>query len=236
MKRVLSTGLAILLLLGLGTLAVLARPGGSDVLTSPGFAPAAPFPQAGGNVPAVASAALGSQKYSVIAMPLDARQQFADAGLTFNADGLAGLIGSGVHQVLRWEAAAQLFQARLPGVDGVNFDLEVGGVYWVLLDNTADDVVSFVGDVPAVDAISYDMLGGSPCRYNTFMVPLDQYQAGITNADQLAAAIGNVEQVLMWDAQSQLYKARLPGVDGVNFPVKIGYPYLVCLRQNTSWP
>lgn len=230
MKQTLSTLIAIALLIGLGALAVLALPHGQVALNP---APAAVAAQAAAPLLEVA-APNATSKYNMIAMPLNASQQFASAGYSFTADGLAALVGPSVQQVLRWNASTQIFEARIPGVDGPNFPLAVGGVYWLLLDSTAPTVLSFVGDVPAAGSISYVLVGGSPCKYNAIMLPLDQ--ASITTADQLAAAIGNVAQVLNWNALTQTYQTRLPGIDGPNFTVKIGYPYLVCMEQSKTWP
>ena len=71
MKRTLSTILAVALLLGLGTLAVLAR-GGGDILTpvraaSVALAAAQPQTAAAPDAPAASS------NYNVIALPLDVR-------------------------------------------------------------------------------------------------------------------------------------------------------------------
>ena len=40
----------------------------------------------------------------------------------------------------------------------------------------------------------------------------------------------NVEQVLQWDATNQFFLQYIAGVGGDEFPIKIGYPYLVCLQ------
>lgn len=227
MKSSLSSLAIVVLLVALGLLTVVALPRGMEPATA--SAPAAPAA-----APLLEVAAPNAAKYNMIAMPLNASQQFSSAGYSFDADGLAALVGPSVQQVLRWNASTQTFEARIPGVDGPNFALAVGGVYWLLLDSAAPTVLSFVGDVPAAGSISYSLVGGSPCKYNAIMLPLDQ--ASITTADQLAAAIGNVAQVLSWNASTQTYQTRLPGIDGPNFAVKIGYPYLVCMDQSKTWP
>jgi hypothetical protein len=228
MRRVLTTVLAVALLLGLGALAVLALPNGS--------APLAGAPAVSAAAPEFQDAPLATQNYNLLAMPLNSTNQFTSAGLGFNADGLASLIGTGAKQVLRWNASTQLWEARLPEFqDGPNFALEVGGVYFVLVDSTVGNVVSFVGDVPAQGSVHYNLLGAANCKFNTVMVPLDR--SDITTADQLATAIGNVEQVLNWNASTQLFETRLPAFqDGPNFTVKIGYPYGVCMTVDKVWP
>jgi hypothetical protein len=234
MRRVLSTVVAVALLLGLGAVAVLALPNGNAMApvsaAAPEFNPDSPA---------------ASQNYNTIGMPLNAAGQFVAAGYQFNADGLAKLIGggttAGVVQVLKWDPAGQRFLTRLPGVYGPNFNLAVGEAYWVLLDNTVTaTTVSFVGDVPDANTIKNVLVGAASCQYTNITIPLEQ--ASITNADQLAASINAkagatvVTQVLNWDAVGQRFQTRLPGVYGPNFTVSIGYPYFVCATQAVTWP
>jgi len=227
MKRILTPVLAVALLLGLGALAVLAMPSANAPLA------AAPVVSAAAAAPEAVDAL---ENYNALSMPLYAANQFTSAGYQFDADGLASMIGPGVSQVLRWNSTGQYFEARFPQLpDGPNFTLEVGGVYFVLVDSTVGDVVSFVGDVPAEESIHFNLTGGSPCLYNAVMVPLDR--SDITTADELATDIGDVEQVLQWNATGQYFEARFPSLpDGPNFQVKIGYPYIVCNTASKVWP
>lgn len=226
MKNQLSSLAIIVVLAALGLSTVVALPRGMDATAS---APAAP-------VEAPARAPLAN-KYNVIAMPLDATQQFADAGVSFNAEGLATIVGTGVQQVLQWNPSTGTYLSYIPGLGGDNFNLTVGGVYWLELDSSAGNIVSFVGDVPAQGSVSFSLVRpASGCTFNDISLPLDQ--GAITTPQELADSIGNVEQVLQWNASTGTFLQYIPGLGGDNFDVKIGYPYHVCLQPggSTTWP
>jgi len=241
MKRLLSTGIAIALLLGLGILAVLARPGGGALLGAPRSAAAPALSQLPAAVTGAAPAATAN--WNAIAMALDNTATLPDA------QALAQAI-TGTQQVLQWNAAAQAFDAYIPdpvfpGGLGTNFALQLGQPYMVQVGNTAPSVFSLVGDVPPqtgqTGAVQFSLLGGSPCQWNFISLPLDQ--GSITTAQQLADAIGNVEQVLQWNAATsvQAFDAYIPdpvfpGGLGTNFSTHIGYPYFVCMATSKSWP
>jgi hypothetical protein len=96
-----------------------------------------------------------------------------------------------------------------------------------------------VGDVPPIGTISYDLARPDPgesCLYNFISVPL--HRDDLTDADALAADIGGVYSLSYCDAETQDLTWRLPGVSGPNFPVRAGYPYIVCLDETApaSWP
>ncbi len=254
MGRVLSTIIAVALLLGLGALAVLALPGAGAPMTA-GSVVAAPL-AAEPDAPAA-----GVSKYNVIGMPLDAAAQFTSLG-GFNSDGLGNLLGTSVTQVLAWNTTRQEFDSWDPiadrgTVDGVRvytpFDLAVGGSYWLLVDSLSPDVVSFVGDVPLAGSVKYGLSAGpTGCTYNAITIPLDQ--STLTDADLLGEDISAgispiaVSQVLQWNASRQEFDSWDPGanrgtVDGVRvytpFATKIGYPYWVCILSTlnaVNWP
>lgn len=225
MRRALSTVLAVALLLGLGTLAVLALPNANAPLSA---------------VPAVSAAApefepdapMAATNFNTIALPLDSSSQINP----YTASGLASLVGTGVVQVMHWDAPTQSYQFYFPADGfGTNFGLKTGEAYWLELNSSAGQVVSFVGNVPAQGSIHFSLVGAATCQWNDFSLPLDQSAA--TNASQLAAGIGHVEQVQAWDASSQSFQFYFPADGfGTNFPVKIGYPYHVCLTQGRVWP
>jgi hypothetical protein len=174
----------------------------------------------------------------MIAMPLNAANQFTTAGQTFNAAGLAAIAGPGVQQVLSWNPGTSSYLSYIPGLGGDNFDLVVGGAYWLELDSTSNTIVSFVGDVPVQGTITNPLVRptSGECVYNDISIPLDQ--GSITTPQQLADAIGSVEQVQQWSAGTQSFLQYIPGLGGDTFDVKIGYPYTVCLQPATSttWP
>lgn len=237
MKRVLTTVLAVALLLGLGALAVLAMPSASAPLAAaPVVAAAAAAPEA---------VDTGTLKYNVVALPLDATASLPNAAALVDYLNQAP-VGQPktVDQVLHWNATAHDFtDYYLPNLGlGTNFALEVGEAYWILVDSTAPSVFSVVGDVPDIGAVQYNLLGTTTnCTYNNIIIPLDQWDAGISHASDLVTAMGGpavVDQVLQWSATAQDFADYwLPNVPiGTDFAVQPGYPYMVCLKANVAWP
>ena len=262
MKRILSTALAISLLLGLGALAIIASPNGAGSLL-PAARPAAVALAASNFQGAAAPDAPLATKYNVIGMPLDATNQFTNLGLGFDSEGLADLVGTSVTQVLRWNTAYQQFDVWYPGDDGdgngdgtVNgnytstpYALAVGGSYWLLVGSTSPTVVSFVGDVPNAGSVKFTWnatLAG--CSYNAITIPLEQ--STLTDSELLADHISatDISQVLRWNANLQQFDVWYPGDDGdgngdgtvdgnyttTPWQVKIGYPYWVCLYSGAN--
>ena len=115
MRRVLTTVLAVALLLGLGALAVLALPNAN--------APLAGAPAVSAAAPEFNPDAPTAPTFNMIAMPLNAANQFTTAGVSFNAPGLASVVGPGVQQVLAWDAANGFYLQYIPGAGGDQFDL-----------------------------------------------------------------------------------------------------------------
>lgn len=231
MKNLLSSLAIVVVLAALGLSTVVALPRGMDATA------AAP---AGAPILESTNAPAATTSVNVIAMPLNSTQQFADAGKSFDADGLAAVVGPGVQQVLTWNASTQGYRTWYPqDGEGDNFPLAVGGVYRLVLDNTAGTIVSFVGDVPGQGSVSFSLVrpAGGGCSINDISVPLDR--SDLTTADQLATSVGNVQQVLEWNPTTQGYRTWYPqDGEGDNFAVKIGYPYRLCLLSSgsTVWP
>ncbi len=238
MKRLLSAIAAVMLLLGLGAIVVLALPDANTApaAVAPAAMAAAPFAQ---DQPvaaeALAAPSVGT-RFNVIALPLDSSAQFAAQSLSYTASGLAAYVGSGVQQVLHWDTATQTYEFYFPADGfGTDFSLQTGGVYWIEVDSTTPPVLSFVGDVPAQGTIQFDLLGATTCLWNDISLPLDK--SDITVASQLAASIGDVEQIVRWDPETQTYEFYFPADGfGTDFSTRIGYPYHVCLTQGKLWP
>jgi len=224
MKRLLFSGLFVALLLALLVGAVFALRGPASVKT------AAPAEAIANLAPA------GTDKYNFIALPLDSSDSF-----NYTASGLAGYV-PGTKKVVKWDAANQQYVSYTPGISppSADFSLEIGGAYFLLLDSSADDVVSFVGDVPAQGSVVFTLTAGtsSSCSYNAISIPLDQGQ--IATAQDLADAITGTKKVTKWDANNQQYVSYTPGISppSANFDVSIGYPYFVCLDDTapSQWP
>jgi len=213
--------------------------------------PSANAPLAAAPVVSAAAAApeapAAARNFNMIAMPLDATAQFTGAGYTFTADGLMKLAGGGtkVKQVAHWRSDLKIYETWTYDPDegqgvGTDFNLAVGQAYWLLLESTADNVISFVGDVPAEGSISFALVRGTPCAFNQLSIPLDQ--TAITNANDLMSALG-AKQISHWVASGQYFESWTYDPDegtgvGTNFAVQIGYPYVVCLLTGTPtvWP
>jgi len=233
MKYYLAPTCALVLLLTFGSLAVLARPEGVGALATP--VPAAAL------VPQAPAASDPDMRYNVIPVPLPSISQFPSG--KFNAEGLASIVGPGVHQVLEWNPKTGSYLSYIPGIGGDEIPLKVGGVYWLALDSSANSTVSFLGDVPAKGSVKFTLTrptAGS-CIYNDISIPLDFLldHPTITTAQKLAEHIENVGHVLQWDTAAQLWRQYTPlGQVGDNFAVRIGYPYHVCLMTGgkTTWP
>ncbi len=222
MKRFLFTTVFVALVLVLAVAAVFALKSPDAVQTAAVEAPALASP-------ASVLAPTAGEKYNFIAMPLDASDSFS-----YTASGLLGYV-NGATAVMKWDAANQYYVTYTGGPG--DFALEIGGAYFLLLDNSADSVLSFVGDVPAQGSVSFSLVketGASGCKYNTISLPLDE--GSITTASQLMSDIGGVDSVVRWDATTQHYVTYTGGPG--DFAVSIGYPYLVCLNNSApaNWP
>jgi hypothetical protein len=174
----------------------------------------------------------GEKKYNLIALDLEV------SGVT-DADSLASYAGSGAYMVIRYDAPTQSIVWRLPGLAGTNFPVQVGEPYFLYLDDTASNMLSLVGGVPSKGSICFTLTKAEPggsCKYNFITVPLDR--SDLTDADTLAADIGGVYMVIRYNAETQDLTWRLPGLAGENFPVRPGYPYIICLNENAPamWP
>lgn len=241
MKHYLSLACASILLLAFGSLAVLARPGAAIAPEAAAQVESNLQTAAQPAAPAAPSALQATNKVNVIALPLVNSAQFVSASKSFDADGLASLVGGGVTQVLSWNASTGRYRSWNPvRGSGDNFPLAVGGVYRLVMDrNFTGTGVSFVGDVPPPGSVTFELKRPllSGCIINDISIPLNL--SNITNADGLAAAVGNVSQVLEWNAATQRYRTwNATRGTGDNFGVKIGYPYRLCLLANgaEAWP
>ena len=174
----------------------------------------------------------GEKKYNLIALNLEV------SGVT-DADSLASYAGSGMYMVIKYDAPTQSIVWRLPGLAGTNFPVRVGEPYFLYLDDTAPNMLSLVGEVPSRGAVQFALTRAAPgdsCKYNFISIPLDR--GDLADADALAADIGGVYMVIRYNAETQDLTWRLPGLAGENFPVRAGYPYIVCLDENAPavWP
>jgi hypothetical protein len=239
MKRLLSTTLAVALLLGLGALAVLAR-GGGDILTPADNAVAA---AAQPQTAAAPDAPMATSGINWIAIPL------SNASLV-NASDLATNIGtstgSTVATIEQWNPQSQNYLTYLHELGLDDFALTVGGAYRVSVRGGAGGLTwSLVGEVPTPSQFTYTLYETASSDINWIMLPLDKN--AVTLASELAAdieahssgavTVGAIEQ---WSAAAQNYLTYLPELGLDDFSVKIGYPYRVTVDVTTgssvTWP
>ncbi len=176
----------------------------------------------------------GLRKYNLVGHPLS-------VPAIPDADALAAYVGSGVYQVIRYDNDTQGIEFWLPGLMlGTNFATVVGEPYYLHLDHIAPSLLTYAGDVPPIDSVQFSLNTPAPlssCLYNYVTVPLDR--TDLDDADALAADVGGVYQVIRYDNDSQSIEFWLPNLAvGVNFPVRVGYPYILCLDDSApaTWP
>ena len=261
MKRFLSVTLAIVLLLGLGSLAVLARPGGSSepaasAVAAPAVAAQVESSQRTAAQPAAPAAPNVNPKWNAIALPLGVNIDGVDSGGENNADEVAAYIQTfcplaspcpnAIPKVVRWRADLQQWEVREVGTlfGGENFVVNVGDALFVEADSSAsslngtgDDSFAWVGDVPAAGTIHYSLAADN---WAFILIPLDRTIGGApADADSLAGSIGpNVTKVARWRADLQQWEVREVGTlfGGDNFAVTVGYPYQVYTTAAYNWP
>jgi hypothetical protein len=150
-----------------------------------------------------------------------------------------------VRQLLKWEPFSQNFFAWSHEFGfGDNFALNLGDYIFVVMDENAPTLASFVGRVPQPGEVSFALAAGVPgqCALNFLSLPLDQ--AALATANALSDDIGvpdvTVTQALDWDAATQTFVAWSNEFGfGDDFATTIGYPYIVCLSDTgvpPSWP
>jgi len=230
MKRLVSTALAVALLLGLGALAVLARNGGS-ILTPAGSVAAAAQPQT------AAAPTADGPKYNAIALALDNGKHLAStlaADITATTDATA-------LQVLKWSPDMGYAVYDPTDLASEDFAIVVGDAVFVLMQGASATTYSLVGDVPAQGSVSFSLVGQTgTCKYNFISLPLDQ--GSLTLASELAGAIdavsptGGVSQVLKWDPTMGYAVYDPTDLASEDFAVQIGYPYFVCMTTSKTWP
>lgn len=247
MGRLLSTIVAVALLLGLGVLAVMALPGAAAPMTA-GAVAAAPL-AAEPDAPAALMA--GTPKWNSIALPLDVTASgVTDSQKIANyiSTGNANTIGTSVLRVMKWSRLEQRWIDYIPQDPDLGdpvFTVDVGDALLVLLDSTqTSTVLSWVGDVPLQNTITNQL---SQNAWNFITVPLDQYatygslSAPSGTAATLAGDITGITRVMKWEASEQRwvdYIPQDPDLGDADYAVNFGYPYLIRTDNTapTQWP
>lgn len=243
MKNVVSIVVFAVVFLALGAMALMAAPGGTDLVAE--FNPsetAGSAPQAGS--PELASAA-ASLSYSSVAMPLSVSQATADDVASYMESFCDTACPGAVAQVMLWNANSQVWSVREVG-DPFSSNPSVGGgdslAMFVGVDSTWNggqtDTFAWVGDVPEQGAVVNSPLFAD--GWNYVMIPLDQTGQWTMNADTLAGQIGGVTKVGIWNASSQVWSIReVSDPFSTNPSVTPGYGYFVFTggpNPPTQWP
>ena len=219
MRRFLLISLATVLLLGLGSLAVLARPAAPNA---------------------------GTTMNNWIALPLSNPSLATASNLKAHIEANSG--GSvTVVTVQQWNSLAQNYQTytTVPIPNG-DFALAVGGVYRVSVTGNggAQTTWSMVGGVPDPSQFSYVLRETAGSDYNWIMLPLQK--GAVTLASQLKTDIEanshpavSVITVQQWNSLAQNWQTftTVPIPNG-DFAVRIGYPYRVTIAAANpgTWP
>jgi len=243
MKRLLSTALAVALLLGLGALAVLARGGGDILAPADNVVVAAPQPQTA----AAPDAPTAISKWNSLAVPLQVPNiNTSDKVANYITTGNPNTPGNGITRVMKWNGLRWLeYYPQTPFLGDDDFPVNTGDSLLVLADqNLTATTVSWVGDVPAVGAVRNIL---APNAWNSIIIPLDQFAtygspgAPSGTAATLASAITNVDRVMKWDNTVQRwfeYYPDAPFLGDDDFSVFAGYPYMIHTKVSppTQWP
>jgi hypothetical protein len=192
----------------------------------------------------------GESAIDDIAIALDVSATLPDAeSLADWIETEGGAPFGAVRQVVKFDAASQTIIAWSHEFGfGDNFPLNTGDYIFLIVDENAPSLASFVGDVPAPGAVNFALTPGNPslgCVMNLISLPLDHPE--ITDADLLADSIGapnppgppTTWQVLDWLAHYQVFVGFTNLYNyGSPFATTVGYPYVVCLDETAppSWP
>ncbi len=130
------------------------------------------------------------------------------------------------------------------GTEILDQDAGTSGIQWSDFDPVAGDpamnhfyAVTAVGGIEESEpssvfgAFGFSLVTTPTTDFNEIALPL--VLAGVTNAQQLMAAIPNCNSVARWSASMQGYEQYIPGVPFTNFSVQMGYPYYVNVTSNT---
>lgn len=245
MNRVLTTVLAVALLLGLGGLAVLALPGASAPLAAAPFVSAAAPPAQDQPESVTAPEVVPvSEAWNNISVPLTVSGVTTADGVAayINAHAIPDTAADSVVKVAKWDATYQSLVIRDVGslFGEPDFGVQTGD--WLMVAVNANSATDFtfgwVGDVPDKGYRSYQIVANG---WSSIMLPLETDTTTVLMGDDLAGEIGNpgdVIQVAKWDAAYQSLVIRDVGslFGEPDFSVNIGYPYMVYSTALTTWP
>jgi unsaturated rhamnogalacturonyl hydrolase len=125
----------------------------------------------------------------------------------------------------------------------VDQDLGMTGIQWMDMENViGDPSVNHFYSVTAVNGgiesapssyfgeFEFSLITTPKTDFNEIALSLNIF--GVTNAQELMAAVPNCNSIARWNASLQGYEQYIPGIPPTNFPVQIGYPYYVNVTSN----
>ncbi len=131
--------------------------------------------------------------------------------------------------VARWNAAAQGYEQYIPGIQATNFEVSMGGTYFI----TSGSAVPFtlLGEAVFPEFVLEKRTGSS---FHTIMLPLDK--PDLQNARKLYDNIPYCDGLAFWNVDIQGYEQYIPEVPPTDFPVQAGHPYFVSVSRSVTWP
>ncbi len=152
------------------------------------------------------------------------------------AQSLADYVGPHVKRIMRLGANSSMEYYDPVNHLGTNFTIRPGEPLFVEFTGTTSSTISFNGLM--ADYAFTLTRGTSSCVWNSISIPPTIAYPPV-NAQELAAQLGGVENMLIWSPTTQSFDYWRPGTQtGRNFNVEIGRSYLVCLgpAARTVWP
>ncbi len=161
-------------------------------------------------------------QYSLLGLPFLATDMSTAAEV-------AAKIGD-VSALLAWNPQTQSLRFFAPPSSGDNFAVTPGMALFVVINSGGPSQFTLTGPV---QPLHYTL---TPGGFNFITVPLGQ--ATLTTASALAADIGNVEALMAWNADTQLFRFFTPPRSGDDFAVQPGMAVIIQLPADgpTSWP
>jgi len=138
-------------------------------------------------------------------------------------DLIAAIGTPNVATVNNYNTASQSFESRFAAGFGVNFAVNVGGIYQV--NAATATVFSVAGSVPDSGTVSFSIQTTATTDFNFMMIPFEYESSYSVAQDILDAIPGVLNTINRFDAASQSFESRFAAGFGNNFPVKAGIPY-----------
>ena len=159
----------------------------------------------------------GTTNFNLVGIP------FTNTGIDNAVDLIAAIGTPNVATVNNYNTASQSFESRFAAGFGVNFAVNVGGIYQV--NAATATVFSVAGSVPDSGTVSFSIQTTATTDFNFMMIPFEYESSYSVAQDILDAIPGVLNTINRFDAASQSFESRFAAGFGNNFPVKAGIPY-----------